>query len=514
MHSNEKWKNYSFLRSDELDSLTVYEKVTLCCSNIENMLHFSGIIATALYRDCKMQNTAIEHSIFMSFERGFFGSWLYLSRKIGEYFYDTNHCGFFEKWIQFLKKYGSESDFIELCSELLAFRNDVRHGSASQNAKFVANIVEKLNILHDAFFELIQNYLLSVDSETGSVFMLDGETKLQLSPFVIWNEEKEIFTLQNVGKSKKEFYETFGINYASYIKDKQGDGDTQQKRKKMHFKTVLFDEIRESIKSGKRKLVLWAPPGGGKTYALNHLPFENVCYYNIAESPLKIKPTIALKTFSRHFQNLFIPEEKKINTKSIEENLSFLIKIFKKFPEQQFVIAIDNLFSVFVKDWYQDAWLPILNKEYPENVVWIVSACLGEPIGHFYDTSIDIPKIKQESILMHFNEEATKRAYSYSKGNPKLLWLNLKNPEENTKQYLYFNKWLRAFHVKKWQQKILTYIARQPEAVSVKKIATDLQIFTPKVERFLHEIDILMDITSDGRHLLYHPSLAEYLETI
>lgn len=517
-------KPYQLLDYTTLHIEDTYEKVNLCCEHIENVIHFSGIVATALYRDYAKKNVAIDHSIFMSFEKSFFGSWLYLARRIGELFYDKNYSAtHFVHWIEFLQKYAHDKTLISLSSELLQFRNDVRHGSAAQNAQFAMDIVKKIEFFHREYLSFLPKYTLCISIEDAKYKIEDGELQprtcggvtalcdqdhyLNLHPFVSW--DGKVLVLHNAPKKKEAFYDAFAIaeRYHEYLQQKEGITPKQQKDD-THFASRIFEHINVAMEDGKRKIVLWAPPGGGKSYVVRHLPFTTMCTYSIDDSPLKIRPSVALRTFYRTLCDQV--QQPSCVPKKQHQLIQHLSELATQHPQQNFVIAIDGLFSVFVKEWWKKEWLTILSNDYPQNLVWIVTACPGEPVPQFYDASIDIPQIDARSFSEIFPQHDAQKVIAYTLGYAKFVWLYIKDGENSVRQQRYFAKWLRQYAPNDEQKQVLYFIAQTAKYLSAKEIAARLQIFTPKVERFLGEIDILMNEKDNG-YTTYHPVFATYL---
>ncbi|BBM82591.1 hypothetical protein [Candidatus Uabimicrobium amorphum] len=522
-------KPYQLLDYSALHVEDIYEKVNLCCEHIENMIHFTGIVATALYRDYAKKNVAIDHAIFISFEKSFFGSWLYLTRRIGEFFYDENYTAtHFIRWVDFLQKYGHDNDLVALSSDFLQFRNDVRHGSAAQNEQFATHIVQKIEFFHREYLSFLHEYDLGISVEDekyqvnsagelhprtlgNQTTLCDQEVYLNLSPFVSWDQEDKILALHNAPKKKESFYDDFAIGdrYKEYLQQKDGISSTVQEQPNKHFSTPIFEQINSTIAEGKNKIVLWAPPGGGKTYVIRNLTFPVLCQYSIEDSPLKIRPSVALRTFYKklcdHVQQACSVPKKQ------QQLIQHLCELAKQHPQQKFVIAIDGLFSIFVKEWWKEEWLTILGSDYPANIVWIVTACPGEPVPQFYDTSVDIPPINTQSFAEAFPQHDAQKVIAYTLGCAKFIWLCVTAGENSVLQKRYFGKWLRHYAPNEDQKRVLSFLAQTSQYLSAKEIAASLQIFTPKVERFLGEIDILMNEKNNG-YTTYHPVLAAYLK--
>ncbi|WP_372369717.1 hypothetical protein [Candidatus Uabimicrobium sp. HlEnr_7] len=525
-------KPYQLLNFDLLhDESSVYEKVNQCCQHIENLIQFNGIVATALYRNSTIRKEALDHAIFMSFEKSFFGSWLYLARKIGEFFYDNDYTQtHFSEWISFLQQYAYDKELISLSSDLLQFRNDVRHGSAAQNPNFVKKIVKKIEVFHSKYFIFLTNYplCLSIDQETYQIdysgksekisvnfvaALCDKKTKqyLDIFPFASWDNKNQILVLHNAPKNKRQFYSNFGIEdrYDEFLQQKEGINQ-QSTTHEIQFTNCVFDKINTAIKNNKNKIVVWAPPGGGKTYVAQNINHGKSCHYVIEESPLKIRTSTALKTFCRTlYQKMQKPIE--VKNKKIEQLIASLKSLAQEFPDEKFTIVVDGLFSVFVKEWWQKQWLSILNQDYPQNLVWIITACPGEPVPPFYSADINIPLIDVNSLCKNFPKHDAQKIMSYTLGYPKFVWFYVKYGENSILQQRYFSKWLRYYNPDEKQQEVLKLLAQTPTYLSPKEIAATLQIFTPKVERFLGEIDILMD-EKQRSYTTYHPALASHLK--
>ena len=224
---------------------------------------------------------------------------------------------------------------------------------------------------------------------------------------------------------------------------------------------------------------------------------------------MKIRPSVALRTFYRTLCDQ-VHKSSSVPKKQ-QQLIQHLCELATQNPQKKFVIAIDGLFSIFVKEWWKKEWLTILGSDYPQNMVWIVTACPGEPVPQFYDTSIDIPQIAPQSFSEVFPQHDAQKVMAYTLGYAKFVWLYVKDGENSERQKRYFAKWLRQYNPNDEQKKVLAFLAQTAKYLSAKDIAARLQIFTPKVERFLGEIDILMNETEDG-YTTYHPALAAYLQ--
>lgn len=448
-------------------------------------MQYIGSVTVRLYAKELYKRSALNHLVFLSLEKSLIGNWLRIIRGIGEYFYDQKQTHVFHLWTEFVSNYYYENRTGKI-DTLIEFRNNVRHGSAGLNEENF----QKIRSTFFAFLEelaFISEYSLSCFKDQVILSKNDTSDKISLAPLLEKGAKEGEYVFKIAGDKgiqKDVFFSTLGfaIEYADYIKGVQGIYKVPEKNKDYRCLEMNFDELLQY-----EKILITGIPYSGKTSFALHLDLyvkssKTIIPYVIDGSPVYISPLVALKSiYNSLLCKLGMEVDCNFKGKTSIDILRALENTLLANKNEQFIIVIDGVFdwkSQYIIDNYEQ-WNYLFHYDFPKNFTLIVTALKNFPVVAFYDFIFDI------SNLMPFNYEPTEAL---------------------------FEKIMRAFSIdEEWEKTVIYALSTSEEALASKEIAKMLNLFTPKVEKFLYTIRPLLKKQGNG-YEIYHPLLKCYIK--
>ena len=512
------------------------------CRCLEATLPYLGSVAIALYRDLAPRASALEHQLFLTLERPLLGKWRWLIRAIGEHFCDhcLEHPGW-RPWLDYLREYARGAWF-DLWEDLVRFRNEFRHGSAALNQEIIAGLQrELLAVLASIAFcrdfpiwawsdqatYLCQGTVPQPmpwnDEIPARVWLASGQFSLAVAPLLSLTPELEL-RCQTPGAdlAPQEFYQQLQMqpDYADFCRQRQGDYQPPANcsQQVQPWPPLLITAP---------KILLSGEPGAGKSWIISNLAYlltgkPMVVSYLIAASPLKIMPLVAMKTLVQALTltgmlaGLARPQGDKLAAW-----LEFIRDWARQNQHQQIIIGIDGLFAPQtppLSPRQQEHWHEILAADYPANICWLVTATRGYRVPRFFSQVIELGPTPMAPTDL--DAEQLRRLDNLARGNwqvrqaylkqPQSIGADLPLPDDLSR---YFDRLLRCLPIIfSWQRNTLALLAQKDAPWSLQQLARHQQIFTPKMEKFIDSIRVVLIEEPQG-YRLYHPLLSQYIRS-